>query len=343
MKCPICAAAELVHDTRDLPYTYKGETTLIPAVTGDFCPACGKVILNAAESSRTSAAMLNFNKQVNASIDAANAFDSLQAFVQAAANHAGFSKRQHECSVLTAISGFQGCEQFAKVAQALESECSEARLHSPIADKLGADPFSLPITLHRQFQKFKENDYSDWLAWVLQVLCQEVDYPINLCERLFLGETQQTVLNDKEVPKIQRESPLKKGHEGQSGQADLLVSFKDNGLLRHIEVKVTSAELADLVKHQGYVDSLDEEYSGFGIRHILLVTKSARKDYPVDGRDHSFTALTWAELCQRFRHVVQDTKMTILSASIAMLFCGLVEQQLLGIQKDSIAQLKHLS
>jgi HTH-type transcriptional regulator/antitoxin MqsA len=68
MKCPICSAAELVHDTRDLPYTYKGETTLIPAVTGDFCPACAEAILDAAESSRTSAAMLDFNKQVNASI-----------------------------------------------------------------------------------------------------------------------------------------------------------------------------------------------------------------------------------------------------------------------------------
>jgi len=37
MKCPLCAAAELVHDTRDPPYTYKAETTLIPAVTGYFC------------------------------------------------------------------------------------------------------------------------------------------------------------------------------------------------------------------------------------------------------------------------------------------------------------------
>lgn len=68
MKCPSCAAAELVHDTRDLPYTYKGEATVIPAVTGDFCPACGEVVLEAAESARTSAAMLEFNKQVNASI-----------------------------------------------------------------------------------------------------------------------------------------------------------------------------------------------------------------------------------------------------------------------------------
>jgi len=29
MKCPICAEAELVHDTRDIPYIYKGESTTI--------------------------------------------------------------------------------------------------------------------------------------------------------------------------------------------------------------------------------------------------------------------------------------------------------------------------
>lgn len=68
MKCPTCAAAELVHDTRDMPYTYKGESTIIPAVTGEFCPACGEAVLDMAESTRTSAAMLGFNKQVNASI-----------------------------------------------------------------------------------------------------------------------------------------------------------------------------------------------------------------------------------------------------------------------------------
>jgi len=68
MKCPSCAGAKLVHDTRDMPYTYKGESTLIPDVTGDFCPNCGEMILDAGESARTSSAMLAFNKQVNASI-----------------------------------------------------------------------------------------------------------------------------------------------------------------------------------------------------------------------------------------------------------------------------------
>lgn len=68
MKCPVCGAAELTRDQRDVPYVYKGDTTVIPAVTGEFCPACGEPVLDATESARVGAAMLEFNRQVNASI-----------------------------------------------------------------------------------------------------------------------------------------------------------------------------------------------------------------------------------------------------------------------------------
>ena len=68
MKCPACGAAKLVRDTRDLPYTYKGKSTVIPEVTGDYCPACGEAVLEADESVRSSALMMEFNKQVNAAI-----------------------------------------------------------------------------------------------------------------------------------------------------------------------------------------------------------------------------------------------------------------------------------
>ena len=68
MKCPVCGAAELVHDIRDLPYTYTGETTVIPAVTADFCPACDESITDMAETERVMREMQAFNKQVNAAI-----------------------------------------------------------------------------------------------------------------------------------------------------------------------------------------------------------------------------------------------------------------------------------
>jgi len=68
MKCPSCGGAELERDIRDRPYTYKGETTIIPAIAGDYCPACGDAVFEMDEAARVSAQMLDFNKQVNAAI-----------------------------------------------------------------------------------------------------------------------------------------------------------------------------------------------------------------------------------------------------------------------------------
>jgi HTH-type transcriptional regulator/antitoxin MqsA len=68
MKCPACGAAELIHDTRDVTYTYKGETTVIQAVTGDFCPACDESVTDMPETDRVMREMQAFNKQVNAAI-----------------------------------------------------------------------------------------------------------------------------------------------------------------------------------------------------------------------------------------------------------------------------------
>ena len=68
MKCPSCGVGKLVRDTRDLPYTYKGEFTTLPQVTGEFCTGCDESVLDATESRRTMNLMLAFNKQVNASI-----------------------------------------------------------------------------------------------------------------------------------------------------------------------------------------------------------------------------------------------------------------------------------
>ncbi len=65
MNCPRCEVAELIHETRDMPCVYKSETTTIQAVTGDFCPACGAVILNREQHTRYSELLRHFQHQVN--------------------------------------------------------------------------------------------------------------------------------------------------------------------------------------------------------------------------------------------------------------------------------------
>lgn len=57
MKCPVCGQADLAHDTRDLPFTYQGQTLTIPQVEADWCSACGESVTGPEESRRVMAAM----------------------------------------------------------------------------------------------------------------------------------------------------------------------------------------------------------------------------------------------------------------------------------------------
>lgn len=67
MICPVCGQAELIADMRDQPYTYKGKTTIINNVKGEYCPACNEGILSFNEAGRVSHLQLQFNDEVNAS------------------------------------------------------------------------------------------------------------------------------------------------------------------------------------------------------------------------------------------------------------------------------------
>ena len=66
MKCPACGGAELAPDSRDLPYTYKGETTTIANVRGEFCAACDEVVLERDDTDRYMFEIGAWQKQVNA-------------------------------------------------------------------------------------------------------------------------------------------------------------------------------------------------------------------------------------------------------------------------------------
>jgi len=70
MKCPTCGVGKLVTATRDVPYTYKGKSTVIKAVKGQYCdnPKCREIVMEMDESVRTSRQMLAFNKTINAKL-----------------------------------------------------------------------------------------------------------------------------------------------------------------------------------------------------------------------------------------------------------------------------------
>jgi HTH-type transcriptional regulator/antitoxin MqsA len=70
MNCPICGAGSVVHETRDLPFTYKGQTTTIRDIEGDYCDECNDAVFTREAGDRYGAAIQAFIKQVNASAGA---------------------------------------------------------------------------------------------------------------------------------------------------------------------------------------------------------------------------------------------------------------------------------
>ncbi|MGV7210650.1 type II toxin-antitoxin system MqsA family antitoxin [Oxalobacteraceae bacterium A2-2] len=63
--CPVCGAPFPEYATRNLPYTYRGKTTIIPAVSGYHCAHCGEVTLDRAAADRYSELIGEFERRVN--------------------------------------------------------------------------------------------------------------------------------------------------------------------------------------------------------------------------------------------------------------------------------------
>lgn len=63
--CPECGASAPVHATRDVSYTYKGQQTVIPAVTGYHCDSCGEVTLDRDAVDRFGELVGAFQRKVN--------------------------------------------------------------------------------------------------------------------------------------------------------------------------------------------------------------------------------------------------------------------------------------
>lgn len=50
MKCPNCGGAELIQEAKDVPYSFRGKKTMLPAIKGLHCPICHDVTMNKDES-----------------------------------------------------------------------------------------------------------------------------------------------------------------------------------------------------------------------------------------------------------------------------------------------------
>lgn len=63
--CPACGAPSPVRANHDMPYTYKGRETVIPAVAGYRCSNCSEVTLDREAVDRYSSLVGQFQAKVD--------------------------------------------------------------------------------------------------------------------------------------------------------------------------------------------------------------------------------------------------------------------------------------
>jgi hypothetical protein len=175
------------------------------------------------------------------------------------------------------------------------------------------DPLAIKMGNHRWLSAAREESYSDWLAWILQGM-KTADAILPLFG--YHDERQIHAMGDVET--IEREQVI------EDGRTDIEGWFGDVGLLL-IEVKTRSTGsglVSQLKRYRRWAE-------GQRVPETLLVLLGLEE--PTDDIA-PFVFVGWRPLCSRLRNYARRSKESgLLESAAILLFCGAVEQNILGI------------
>lgn len=205
------------------------------------------------------------------------------------------------------IQSAKGLDEYAQQDLQGALATSDAEL-SPLRD-----PLALNLGAHRWLSGDREESYSDWLAWILQGMLRAGDILL-----LFGFDVEGTSDVLGQVENVYRE------RSSEHGRTDIEVRFGNRGLLL-IEVKVQDpgSELPSQLER--YSRRAAEEHVRRKLLALLGTEAPASSIAPFEFTD-------WRTLCQRLRRYANDVKKSdLLRAAAILIFCGAVEQNVLGL------------
>ncbi|MDR3753495.1 MAG: hypothetical protein P4K93_08750 [Terracidiphilus sp.] len=181
-----------------------------------------------------------------------------------------------------------------------------------------AEPLRLNLGKHRWLSADREESYSDWLAWILQGISDSAEIlPLFALD----DEATRDLLRSEEI-RVHREV----WSENKNSRTDIEIQFGERGLLI-IEVKVLNpgSELQPELKR------FNERVTPKNVELRLLVLLGTEAP-DAETNLSEFTFTDWRTLCKRLRRYANRIKGSdLLRAAAILIFCGAVEQNLLGL------------
>ncbi len=177
------------------------------------------------------------------------------------------------------------------------------------------EPLTLNLGKHRWLSADREESYSDWLAWILQGMS-------GAAEILQLFALSDEVTGELLGPA----GTVRREVRHQHGRTDIEMPIGTQGfLLIEVKVRNTGSELPSQLER--YAQELEDQ----NVERPLLVLLGI--EAPEPSLDlFGFTFTSWEKLCQRLRQYANRVKNSeLLRAGAILIFCGAVEQNLLGL------------
>jgi hypothetical protein len=177
-----------------------------------------------------------------------------------------------------------------------------------------AEPLKLNLGEHRWLSADREESYSDWLAWILQGISDSTEILLLFA---LSDEANGELLGP--VGKIRREV------SSEHGRTDIEVPIGKRGLLLiEVKVRTTGSSLpSQLDRYAKKVACKNVD------RSLLVLLGTEVPDASLDLFGFAFA--NWEALCRRLRQYANRIKKSdLLRAAAILIFCGAVEQNLLG-------------
>lgn len=198
---------------------------------------------------------------------------------------------------------------------------SEANSLQPLLAKwdsslrlLGGDPSRARWSEFRPLRLSREEDWSDWLAYLLAA-----PEGWDIAGRLFPPEQGMCVLEE-----VRREVPVASGDR----RADLVLFWKDNRA-SHVEVKVWDEAFAKTAETgAGCRDAFGDRC---GWVDYILVPEENEEACREDLKGDDVRIVTWTSVCIELRRALLAPRESPQWRAFARAFCGAVEQKILAI------------
>jgi hypothetical protein len=226
---------------------------------------------------------------------------------------------------------WQAADDLVRAASAANRSARDALAKSLDISNRGFDPLADPLAIdfgaHRWLSSEREEAYSDWLGWILEL----VEDPVRVLKLLGVRDREILDVCASEKPLVDREVRIP------DGRLDVVVQFGRH-LLVVIEVKTKSF---DSVAVRDQLETYSRWVPDPPNRTERTLRYFAAVEFGEFDCPAPFEPLPWRELTLRMRRQAGEwiraskkppsSGSDLIRAAMTLAFCGAVEQNLLGL------------